>query len=129
VTVQPIQRPEPQDRRRPAKQAERVQARKQKAMDAEAVGIRIDGVEYVINPNDITGSVERKIRQTIGKGIPELQIDLKERPGIDLLGEFMWAVRFANGERDLGLDEVLDSVSYGSDVEIMVDAGEAAPKA
>jgi hypothetical protein len=127
VTVQPIR--EPQDHRRPAKQAQRVSARKQKAMDAEAVGIRIDGVDYVINPNDITGSVERRIRQTIGKGFVELQMLLQEHPGIDLLGEFMWAVRYANGERDLDLDTVLDSVSYGSDVEVLTEAQESSPKA
>lgn len=127
MTVQPIR--EPEDHQRPARQAQRSKARRQQQMDSEAVGIRIDGVDYVINPNDITGSVERRIRQVIGKGFVEIQTALQEHPGIDLLGEFMWAVRYANGERDLDLDAVLDSVSYGSDVEVLADAQESAPKA
>jgi hypothetical protein len=55
-------------------------------------------------------------------------MELQAHPGMDLLGEFMWAVRFANGERDLDLDTVLDSVSYGSDIEVLTEVPEA-PKA
>lgn len=99
-------------------------------MDADTVGVRIDGVDYVINPHDLTGSLDRGIRQVIGKGFAELHRDLQHHPGIDLLGEFMWAVRYANGERDLSLDEVLDSVNYGSEVEVIENAKPASgPKA
>jgi hypothetical protein len=82
-------------------------------MDAETFGIRVDGVDYMVNPNDMTGSVERKIRQTIGRSFVQLQVAFEREMGIDLLGELMWAIQFANGASEVGdLDSVLDSVSY-----------------
>jgi hypothetical protein len=72
--------------------------RAQAAMDAETFGIRVDGVDYIINPNDMTGSVERKIRRrSIGRSFAQLQVAFEREMGIDLLGELMWAIRFANG--------------------------------
>lgn len=118
----------PQDHKAPAKKVTAgSKRRKQAAMDAEAVGIRVDGVDYVINPNDLTGRVEMEIRREIGMGLAELQQRLSESPGLDYLGMFMWAVRHANGET-VDLLDVLDGVSAGSDVDV-IDSPEAGPKA
>ena len=125
MTVQPIQ---PTDHQRPRKQAERAAKRRQQQMDSEAVGIRIDGVDYVINPNDLTGRVEMEIRKEIGMGFAELSARLQTSPGMDYLGMFMWAVRHANGEQ-VDLMDILDGVSAGSDVEVLTDVEDSAPKA
>lgn len=128
MSVQPIRQPDdhrPKDRRHTASSKKR----RQEAIDAEAVGIRIDGVDYVINPNDLTGRIEMEIRKEIGMGLAELQQKLEASPGMDYLGMFMWAVRHANGD-DVGLYEVLDSVSAGSSVEVLSEDEKAAvPKA
>lgn len=120
---------QPQDRKPPARKTTAgSKKRAQEALDAETFGIRVDGVDYILNPNDMTGSVERKIRQELGRSFAQLQVAFEREMGIDLLGELMWAIRFANGERDLLLDDVLDSVSYASSVEEIKDP-EPAPKA
>lgn len=129
MTVQPIQ---PQDHRPSTKKVTAgSKRRKQAAMDAEAVGIRIDGVDYVINPHDLTGRVEMEIRREIGMGLAELQERLEKSPGLDYLGMFMWAVRHANGE-PVDLMDVLDDIRADSDVEVLLgdDAAKATgPKA
>jgi len=121
---------QPQDHKPPAKKVTGgAKRRQQQAMDADAVGIRIDGVDYIINPHDLTGRVEMEIRREIGMGLAELQQRLEASPGVDYLGMFMWAVRHAQGD-PVGLYDVLDGVSAGSDVEVL--NGEdvpAAPKA
>lgn len=124
MTVQPIQ---PQDHR-PAKSAQRAKSRRQKELDADAMGFRVDGVEYVINAHDLTGRVEMEIRKELGMGLAELQQRLEQSPGMDYLGMFMWAVRHANGE-DVDLMTVLDGVNAGSDFEVITDAKAPAPKA
>lgn len=117
MTVQPMQ---PRDRQA-KKTAERANARRQREMDAEAVGIRIDGVDYIVNPNDITGRLEFEIRRQCGMGVAEIAAALERTQGIDYLGMFMWAVRHAHGE-DVDLMDVLDGVSAGSDVEVLTKA-------
>lgn len=124
MTVQPIQ---PQDRM-PKKVTGGSKRRKQQAMDSDAFGIRIDGEDYVLNPNDMTGAAEFRIRKEIGMGISELSQRLQTSPGADYLGMFMWAVRVAHGEHDLELMEVLENVSMGSDVEV-IEEPDTGPKA
>jgi hypothetical protein len=120
---------QPQDHTPPARKTTvGSKKRAQQALDAETFGLRVDGVDYILNPNDMTGSVERKIRNELGRSFAQLQVAFEREMGIDLLGELMWAIRFANGERDLLLDDVLDSVSYASSVEEIKDP-EPAPKA
>lgn len=113
MTVQPIQ---PQDRR-PKKSAERANKRKQAEMDAEAIGIRVDGVEYVLNRNDITGRAEADIRKQVGMSVTEI-VDAMGRGGLDYVCMFMWACKFLQGE-DVDLDDLLDSVSAASDAEML----------
>lgn len=113
MTVQPIQ---PQDRR-PKKATERAKKRKQETMDAQQFGIRVDGRDYVLNPNDITGAVEYLIRQRLGMGLAELAEKTQASPGFDYVGMFLWACRVAQGERDLDLMEVLEGISGGSVIE------------
>lgn len=131
MTVQPIQ---PQDRRPSLKKTTAgSKKRKQTAMDAEAVGIRIDGRDYVVNPNDVTGRVEFEIRKECGMGVAQIVAAMEQTQGIDYLGMFMWAVRRINGE-DVDLMDVLDSVSAAADVEVMkpgevAAASDSAPKA
>lgn len=129
MTVQPV---EPQDHMPPARrQTASSKKRKQQAIDADAVGVRIDGVDYVVNPHDLTGRVEFEIRREIGMGLAELQERLEKSPGLDYLGMFMWAVRHANGET-VDLMSVLDEIRADSDVEVLTAddaAGSAGPKA
>lgn len=125
MTVQPIQ---PQDHQRPAKQAQRAKARRQKELDDGALCLKIDGQEYSINRADITGVVEYEIRQKLGMSVTEIAMKLQTAPGMDLIGMFMWAVRYVNGERGLDFMEVLAEVSMDIDVEF-VKGPSAAPKA
>lgn len=117
MTVQPIK---PQDHQPPARrQTASSRKRQQAAMDAQTVVIRVEGVEYTLNPNDITGAVEYRIRKEIGMGLEELSGKLEASPGVDYLGMFLWACRLAGGETDLDLMEVLEGISHGSDVEVV----------
>lgn len=116
MTVQPIK---PQDRRPSMKKTTAgSKKRKQSAMDAEAVGLVIDGREYVISPNDLTGRVEFEIRRECGMGVAEIVAAMDRTQGIDYLGMFMWAVRRVHGE-EVDLMDVLDDINAGADVEIM----------
>ncbi len=131
MSVQPIN---PQDRRPSMKkQTAGSKSRKQAAMDAEAVGFRLDGVDYVINPNDLTGRLEFEIRSECGMGVAEIAEAMGRTGGIDFLGMFMWACKKSRGE-NVELLDVLDSVNAGSDVEILegdelAEALGSAPKA
>jgi hypothetical protein len=90
-------------------------------------------VDYVVNPNDITGRAEFEIRRECGMGVAEIVEAMNRTQGIDYLGMFMWAVRHAHGE-DVDLMTVLEGVSAGSDVEVMTsteiaEVAAVAPKA
>jgi hypothetical protein len=125
VTVSPIQ---PQDHRPPAKRATASsKKRKQAAMDGEFFAIRVDGVDYVLNPNDITGAVEYKFRRELGMGLAEYAMAAQDSPGVDQVGALMWACRMAHGE-DIELLDVLETISMGSSIEEIEDATPA-PKA
>jgi type IV secretory pathway VirB3-like protein len=60
--------------------------------------------------------------------VTEIAMKLQTSPGMDLIGMFMWAVRYINGERDLDFMEVLAEVSMDIDVEFVTNP-EPAPKA
>jgi type IV secretory pathway VirB3-like protein len=126
VTVQPIR--EPQDHKRPVKQAQRAKARRQKELDDGTLSLRIDGQTYSLNRADVTGVVEYEIRGKLGMSVTEIAMKLQTSPGMDLIGMFMWAVRYINGERDLDFMEVLAEVSMDIDVEFVTNP-EPAPKA
>lgn len=128
MSVQPIR--EPQDRR-PKKAAERATTRKQKAMDAEAFGMRVDGEDYILNPNDLTGRLDFEIRRDCGMGVIEILQAAERTSGMDFVGMFMWACKRAQGV-DADLMEMLDKVNANMDAELMTpeDIAEAtAPKA
>ena len=125
MTVQPIQ---PQDHQRPAKQSERARTRRQKELDKGTLCLRIDGREYTMNRADITGVVEYEIRGKLGMSMTELCMKMQTAPGMDLIGMFMWACRYIDGERDLDFMDVLAEVSMDIDAEIVSGPVEA-PKA
>lgn len=115
-------RPAPQDRRPPArKQTASSKKRAQAVMD-EDFALRIDGEEYVIVPADFTGRLEARVRRETGMSVTGIINALDSgQTGVDLLGMFMWAVRLGRGEEDASLEEILDSVSYASEVEQVRD--------
>ena len=123
MTVQPIQ---PQDRR-PKKATERARNRKQQAMDAETFAVRVDGKDYILNPNDITGATEFRFRKEVGTSIGEYTANAQTAPSIDQLGVLMWAARLANGE-EVELMEVLEGITLGSKIE-QIEVEVEAPKA
>jgi hypothetical protein len=51
-------------------------------------------------------------------GVAEIAEQMGRTGGIDFLGMFMWACKKSRGE-DVALLDVLDSVSAGSDVEVL----------
>lgn len=80
-------------------------------------GMKVDGVEYTLNPNDLTGAVEFRIRERLGMGLAELSEKVQASPGFDYIGMFLWACRVAKGETDLDLMEVLEGISAGSEID------------
>lgn len=94
----------------------------------QTFGIRVDGEEYLLVPADMTGLVEMRIRRETGMGVAELIEKIQKSPGVDLLGMFMWASRIASGAA-ADLEEVLASVNFASDVDVVEDAKPPAPEA
>ena len=93
-------------------------AAKKQQMDDATVSLRIDDVVYTVNPYDITGSMERTIFQATGMTVIQITELMDGHPGIYPLGCFMWVAEVAAG-KDVPLDDVLDSIGYGSDVEVV----------
>lgn len=114
----------PQDRRPPARKQTAASAKRAKAVMDENYALRIDGVEYVIVPADFTGRLEARVRRETGMSVMGI-IDALDsgQTGVDLLAMFMWAVRLGRGE-EASLDDILDSVSYASEVETIESAKE-----
>lgn len=120
-------------------------ARKQARMDDEAFGLRVAGLspaslngDYWINPNDVNGLIESRLRREVGLGVTGLLQALQQSPGADLVGIFMWFSRLAAGkavfinDRPASLDQVLRAVTFDADVEVIDDSdedAEADPKA
>lgn len=94
----------------------------------QAFGVRVDGKDYILVPADLTGLVEMRIRRETGLSVLELIHGIITSPGADMLGMFMWATRFAAGE-DVDLVEVLESINFDSDAEVIEDAKPPAPEA
>lgn len=108
---------QPSDRRPPARKTTASSDKRRKAILDQDYTLRIDGVDYTIVPADFTGRVEAQIRRETGMSVLGIIEALEgEQTGIDLLGYFMWAVRLGRGDV-VTLDEVLDSISFASEVE------------
>lgn len=116
---------QPQDRRPPARKTTATSAKRRNAVLEEDFTLRIDGDDYTIVPGDFTGRLEAKVRAKTGMSVVGI-IDALDggQTGIDLLAMFMWAVRLGRGEENADLDEILDSISYASEVEV-VESGAA----
>lgn len=113
---------QPAVKRAPATQ--RSKAAKKKAQDDLRKSIRIDGVVYTVDPLGITGSRERVVMAEIGKTVVQFIDELDTSPGVYTLGVFMWIAQLSEAAKgsEPKLDDVLDSISYGSDVEVVTEA-------
>lgn len=101
---------------------------KQDAELDETFAIRVDGEVYKITPADLTGAQEFRIRQATGMSVTQVITNLQAAPGVDMLGVFMWIARTTAGEK-VELMEVLESISYASDLDIVEDAEPDSPEA
>lgn len=94
----------------------------------DSFGIKVEGVDYVLTPTDLTGVQEMQIRRETGYSVAGLIMTLQQAPGIDLIGMFMWAVELSQGKakEPIGgrLVEILESLSYATEVEV---TGESEP--
>lgn len=102
-------------------------AKKDAELD-ETFAIRVDGQVYKITPADLTGAQEFRIRQATGMSVAQVITNLQASPGVDMLGVFMWIARTTAGER-VELMDVLESISYASDLDIVEDAEPDDPEA
>jgi hypothetical protein len=93
------------------------ESKRDKMLD-DSFGIRIDGIDYVLTPADLTGVQELRIRRETGYSVTTLIQELQTAPGVDLIAMFMWACSLSQG-KSADLEQILGSVSYASDVEIM----------
>jgi hypothetical protein len=89
----------------------------------ESFTIRIDDEVYTIDPADITGLLEMKVRRETGMSVTEIISKMQSAPGIDLIGCFMYACEVAAG-READLEKILGSVSMDSDFEVVDGDGE-----
>jgi len=94
-------------------------AKTQSALDAEAIAIKIDGRLYSLNPADVTGSQDRKLRQATGQTIAMIIGELESAPGLDTIATFMFACRYLAGEENLDFDQLLDEITYDTEAEII----------
>ena len=105
------------------------EANRRNKHDEQRVSIRVDGVVYTVSPSDLTGRDEARIRRETGHSLSHLVDTLHTDPGVDVLGAFMWVALLQAGE-DADYGEVLDSISYASEVETAKpEDGEPHPEA
>ena len=103
------------------------EAKRKQELD-ESFGIRIDGVDYILTPADVTGLQEMRIRKESGYSVTSLIRELSIEPGVDHLGIFMWVCNLTQG-KPADLEAILEGVSMASEVEIIDSAEPALPKA
>lgn len=103
------------------------EAKRKKELD-QSFAIRIDGDDYVLTPSDLTGVQEMEIRKATGYSVTTLIREISLNPGVDLVGIFMWAVKLSQGE-PADLLEILESISYASDVDVIGEAEPDSPEA
>lgn len=88
------------------------------ANDAEAFSIRVDGEIFTLNPADVTGLHEMRIRAGSGYSVTNLIQAFGTAPGADLVGIFMWAARMVRGE-EADLEQILSEITYDSELEFI----------
>ncbi|WP_332645108.1 hypothetical protein [Aeromicrobium sp.] len=117
------QRPSLAKKQTPASEAKRKQELDQ------SFAIRVDGVDYVLTPSELTGVQEMEIRRQTGYSVTTLIREITLNPGVDLIGIFKWACNLSQG-KPADLLESLESVSYASDVDVIgEDVEPASPEA
>lgn len=96
------------------------------ALDEAAHSLRVDGQVYTLNPNDVSGSTDRKLRQACGLTVMSILSELEAKPGVDTIAAFMFAAGVADGGEcsEEEFERVLDSISYATAVELVEDAPE-----
>lgn len=98
--------------------------------------ITVDGTVHVLRVNEVTAKHTRRLRAETGYSLQGLFASAQGMGGgdLDVVSSLIWLARTTNGEDDLTIDEVDESLSYGSTVEIDVlddtdpiEEGEADP--
>lgn len=98
-----------------------------KAAQAEQVyALRIDGEVYTLDLGELNGLHEMKLRRETGLSVEEVMSTIGTKPGLDVLGIFMWLCDLTAGGAS-SLEDHLTGISWASDVEA-VDP-EPAPEA
>lgn len=106
------------------KHTPRTEKARQEAVE-EVHALRIDGEVYALRMADLTGLHELRLRRETGMSVEEVMSTLGSKPGLDVLGIFMWLCDLtAGGSSDL--EQWLGSVSWASGIEL-VDSEEAPP--
>lgn len=94
-------------------------ARAKARHDSSSVRIRVDGDELTFWPTEITGRQDMECRQVTGLTVTEcLSLLGDRRVSIEAVCVAVWLARVQSGDT-VALVDVLDSVSTGSDIDIM----------
>lgn len=112
---------------RPArKQTKGAEARRREALAEKVYSLKIDGEVYTLDMGELNGLHELRLRRETGMSVEEVMSAIGTKPGLDVLGIYMWLCDLTAGG-DSSLEDHLTGISWASEVESI--EAEPAPEA
>lgn len=91
--------------------------------DTLTVGVRVDGTDHVLRPNEVTARQAGMLRRETGFSFRRLMVEAENDPDLDVIAAFVWLARLQAGE-DVSYATVADALGYESEIEELT-AGDA----
>lgn len=91
-------------------------AAREAAMNS-VIPLLVDGVRYEFRPGDVSGKQTGLLRKQAGMSVQAVMKAASDDPDLDIIAAIMTLARWQAGE-DITFDEVADSISYTSTIEI-----------
>lgn len=89
--------------------------------DDDVLRWELDGVTYRLDPKDMTARREMALaRATDGllTSVGQIMAELQKAPATYHIAALTFLARLASGERDVSFDEIADSISYVTDIDL-----------
>lgn len=84
--------------------------------DAVRVGVRVNDVDYVLRPNEITAKQTAALRRETGVSLQALMKQAETDPDIDTIAALVWLARLQTGET-VAFDDVAAEIGYDSTID------------
>lgn len=85
------------------------------------VVVTVDGADYTLNFADLGPRDSSAVRRATGMSLRAIMQAARDDPDVDIIAVLVWRARVHDGEPLLTLDDVHDTITYTSDIDLSED--------